>query len=427
MKRYLAIFLFISLFFASYPIATNEPQSQLLAISLRVLQVQLKTGESSRDILTLGGIKRIDGFIVDDKNRDVILFGTTGSGPAIYFDDFVTALRSVWLDNSAPGCSIDPTETTLLKIREVNKRFSQATSVAQAEQLLEEFKLVGAEPQNVRVLTIPRNTHFAQVMVEADYFTKRISNGTAVTDLEGFKSLAEIATDKLKHDVAAGKNSQMTMYNRFWFTPGKVKFEPGNGIVRLTACEVKLLTEQQFLSTQGKLVGSGNEQPLAQQFVREFTKRYDDIAGVAPKFAELKSLFRFVAIAKALNYADAFFTAGFEIDYFLNKYTVRPARVPQTLPGITEIKKIVIPQNNGEVFLWLLSFGGVEIDIQIDQKSWPKPKPQKTIPSKPQTQLKPSVSPATTKKRSIDESDKTRDKILQSRPSSNDLKWSVTL
>lgn len=430
MKQNLSIFLFIvvltNLLFISTFAVNNEPQVESIAISLSVLQEKLVAGQMSPDIMQLGGIKKIDGFVVDTKNHDVILFGTTGSGLPLYLDDFIIALRSVFIDNAPPGCSIDPTETTLSKIREFNNNFSLVTSTTAADNILEEFKKIGAEPQNVRVITVPRNTHFAQVMVAADYFTKRISNGTALTDLEGFKSLSAIAIEKLKQDVAAGKHPQLTMYNRFWFTPGTVQFSPENDIVQLTQCDVKLLTEQQFLNSQGKLAGSGKEQPMAQQFVQEFTKRYDDIATAAPIFAELKSLFRFVAIAKGIQYDNAVLTAGIDLNYLLNKYMDNPARVPQTLPGITDVKKIEIQQKNREVYLWLLSFGGVDMDIKIDQKSWIKPTMETKKPGlvQPKTIIKPTVSSDTGNKTSPG-LETTRDKILQSRPSSKELKWKI--
>jgi hypothetical protein len=421
------IIYFLCLWFSSFTFA-QELHTPVIALSLKVLQQHLQSGLISTDQMLLGGIKQINGFIIDSKNHDVILFGSTGSGPALQLDDLVIAFRSIWKDTIPPGCSIDPKESTLLNFRKFNQRFSQATSVAHAEEILKDFSQLGTDRQNVRIMSVPRNTHFAQIIVESDYLTKRISNGTALTELSGFKSLAAIATEKLKNDVAAGRNPQLTMYNRFWFTPGKVRFEPGDEIVRLTDCEVQLLTEQEFLSTQGKLIGSGKEEPMAQQFVQEFTSRYDEIAAVQPMFAEMKSLFRFVAIAKGMNYAEALNTAGLNLDYLLNNYTVRPARVPQTLPGITEIKKIIVPQENGQVFLWLLSYGGVDIDIKIDANSWPKTKAKPTS-SKPVTSYpKATVTTDTTaKKKTTVDLDKTKEAILKTRPSPNDLKWTIAL
>ncbi|MCX7918130.1 MAG: DUF1598 domain-containing protein [bacterium] len=419
------------LLFAFHTIA-QETNSPITALSLKVLQQQLQAGSVSPELMQLGGLKRIDGFILDKKNQDVILFGTTtGSAPALQLDDLVIAFRSVWKNTEPPGCSIDPKEETLLTFRQFSQQFSQTTSIAHAEEILKDFPKIGAEPQAVRVMSVPRNTHFAQIMVAADYFTKRISNGTAITELKDFKSLFAIAIEKLKQDVAAGRNPQLTMYNRFWFTPGKVRFEPGDEIVRLAECEVQLLTEQQFFSTQGKLIGSGKESPLAQQFVQEFTNRYDEIAAVQPMYAELKSLFRFVAIAKGMKHIDAFATAGLNQGFLFDKYTVRPARVPETLPGITEIKKIVISNSNEQVFVWLVSYGGVEIDIQIDDTTWPNPKllPQKPPSSKQKiTYPKATVTSDTTaRKKAAADLNKMKETILKSRPALDELKWTVAL
>ncbi|MFB3895389.1 MAG: DUF1598 domain-containing protein [bacterium] len=431
------ISIIFSLCFSPLAVA-QESKPPVTALSLQVLQQQLQSGKISADLMQLGGIKQIDGYVVDAETHDVILFGTAGSGIPLYLDDFVTALRSVMVDNASPGCSIDPAEPTLLKLRKFSQDFSMITSTTIANTVLEEFKRIGTEQQNVRVITVPHNSHFAQVMVTADYYTKRISNGTAVTELKGFKSLAALATEKLQQDVAAGKHPQLTMYNRFWFTPGDIQFSPGDKIVRLTQCEVKLLTEQEFLNPQGKLVGSGNEQPMAQAFVQEFTNRYDEIAAAAPIFADLKSLFRMVAIAKGMQYDNALSTAGLNLDFILNKYRINPARVPQTLSGITEVKQIEIKQTNREIYLWLLSFGGVDMDIKIDPKNWKKPtggtsgggsppggKPK---PGKLQFSIEPphGHSQDTTKKTSEGKPAPTRDTILKSRPSTKELKWTVS-
>jgi hypothetical protein len=140
-----------------------------------------------------------------------------------------------------------------------------------------------------------------------------------------------------------------------------------------------------------------------------------------------------------LQYDEALSTAGLNLDYLLYKYQINPARVPQTLPGITEIKKIVIKQTNREIYLWLLSFGGVDMDIKIDPKSWKKsaggisvgskPSGGKPAPGKPQppTETLHGHTHDTTKQTLNETPAPTRDNILKSRPGTKDLKWKVAI
>ncbi|MDP3013996.1 MAG: hypothetical protein Q8M92_07130, partial [Candidatus Subteraquimicrobiales bacterium] len=98
------------------------------AVSLKVLQNKVKDCIAKEtcpeNILQLCGIKRVMGYVIDEKNRDIILIGNIDdSMPPLYLEDFVIALRNTWMMYaelkgntyyySNPGCSIDPDPNVL--------------------------------------------------------------------------------------------------------------------------------------------------------------------------------------------------------------------------------------------------------------------------------------------------------------------------
>src|SRR3954462_2305029 len=105
----------------SSPIAwgSSVTETQTRVIRLRPLQKlvhdSLRSGRLDRSALTLFGITRLDGFVVDEKNRDVLLFGQVARRfPTLHLADLITAMRNVWLSpQEDPACSIDPRQEDL--------------------------------------------------------------------------------------------------------------------------------------------------------------------------------------------------------------------------------------------------------------------------------------------------------------------------
>ena len=51
---------------------------------------------------------------------------------------------------------------------------------------------------------VPFDTHFAKVMVNADYYMKRLVNGSVDLNVAGFRSLMSMSVDAGKKALAAG-------------------------------------------------------------------------------------------------------------------------------------------------------------------------------------------------------------------------------
>jgi hypothetical protein len=105
--------------------------------------------------LHLAGLTRVDGYVVDRVNDDVILFGVAESAPELHVGDLVVALRNAALAYaelrgntyyySAPGCSIDPDPDVIRQLQYIgNEIFQNAASGS--ESGLERWNRICRQP-----------------------------------------------------------------------------------------------------------------------------------------------------------------------------------------------------------------------------------------------------------------------------------------
>ncbi len=348
------------------------------AVSLRVLQSTLKSG-GSEQAMRMCGITKISGYIVDPGTHDIILFGEVDKSlPALNFDDFVVALRNAWYVYgqtrgntryySAPGCSIDPIPNTLRELAGASNKISQATTPEERATAIQTWKAIGHKPQNVRVMGVPFDSRFARVMVDADFYMKRLANGTVSLQINGFQSMTEMLLGQARLAMASGESvdTGQTM-NRFWFCPGDTTFSGEDGVVALRTCPVKLLTEEQFLSTSG-VEGYGRPNPTAQRFADGFTLHYKEISAARPIYHELQGLFRLAAIARLMKDERAAETSGFDMRYLLYNRPVAVTPVSRAVTGLADFQELTDDRRVGEEihtsFYWHMTCGGVSMDIR---------------------------------------------------------------
>lgn len=352
------------------------------AVSLRVLQQRLSECRGSfarcpEPLATLGGLSWLDGYLVAEEGREIILYGKRVPGePSLSTEDFAVALRNAWylyaeqrgntLYYSTPGCSIDPDPTVVAELQRIGRGILGASTPEAIEVAIERWRSKCSAPQQVSILGVP-SSRFARIMVEADYLMKRIVDGSQEAGVEGFLGLPARATQALLQEASGGSIPQMTFspVNRFEFFPGEVVFGvDNNGIVQIERCPVTILTEAEYLSRSGRLTGSGQADPRAQALAEEFTARYREIAARHPVYRELEGLFRFVAVASLMRkQVDRPLVAP-----LLDGPAVMGADISATKPGLSSVTRISrsSPTADGETILqlWVPTCGGVNIDIE---------------------------------------------------------------
>jgi uncharacterized protein DUF1598 len=356
---------------------------EIRAVSLNSLQQTLKTCQPNNscpsEALDVGGIRRLSGVLVDEAG-DLILFGRVDPNlPPLHLDDFVVALRSAWLkyaelkgdvlEYTTPGCSIDPYDENVRSLHAIGQQISNANSFVAKDKYIAEWKRECEKEQAVKVLGIPFDTHFAQVMVKADYDLKRLSDGTDSADVPGFVSLS----DKAMHDATTALSQQQKIQlpgfslNRFWLYPGENVYEEDAGVFFLKDSPVTLQTELMHSDRKGKVSGSGTAEPEAYRFVTDFTLLYGKIAYDKTVYQELEALFRFVSIAGIIK-EEVGDNPRFDLSYLLDGYRIKETPVERSLPGRHSVKEYSEKREESggysEIRLWLPSCGGVDISVE---------------------------------------------------------------
>lgn len=370
------------------------------AVSLNALADAMKSGQMTAQAESLCGITRVTGYVVDKKSRDIVLVGAVDpSLPALHLEDFVVAMRSAWIlyaqtkgrvrYYSDPGCSIDPNPRVLGQLRDLQSNPVDLSDADAIESASDQWREIGRQPQNVRVMGVPFYSRFAKTMVDADYYMKRLVNGSVKLDIAGFTSLSDLHVAAYREQVRGRIDSTEhgTSMNRFWFSPGEVTYEAQDSAIILRSCSVKLLTEEEFLNSQGGVSGMGRPDPLAGAFARSFTECYDQIALQRPVYRQLQGLFAFVAIARLMkdDHAESISPGAF--GYLLKGYKVPVAPVSRQVNGLTDIRQIneVVNTTQGRQTITLIqsSCGGVSMSVR----------PKRINPVKVATRIRPNPIP----------------------------------
>ena len=357
----------------------RDPQL-VTVVSLKALQNTLAAcqakGSCPNQLEKLSGITRLLGFVVDEKNHDLLLIGRAEAGaPPLHLEDFVVALRAAWMryaqiegntyTYSNPGCSIDPDPAVIGQLNAVGRRIASASSANGVETAIDAWRATCKQPQKVRVLGVPFDSHFAQVMVSADYDMKTLADGTAETKIPGLIGVSDMMLETEKEAAAARQPISVSPnLNRFWFYPGPSVYDESSGVVFIRQCPVELLTEQMH-AVGGKIVGDQSVDPFADAFRHNVTALYDELGRARPIYRELENMFRFVAVATAIKTK---YPEAANLDYLLDRYQAPPdTQVDRTVAGRDGVKKYAETKMSGalteSVSLWVPSCGGVDIAI----------------------------------------------------------------
>ena len=349
------------------------------ALSLSVLQQRVKRCQTSNhcpDSLTkLGGLTHIAGYFIDERNRDIILFGEASEvRRPLYTDDLVIALRNTWLKYAeikgrtryytAPTVSIDPKPEVLRQL--------DVIGIDDAER----WRRVCQQFQTVRILGIPFDSRFAKTMVHADYDLKKLVGGPDNHHITGLVSLTGMRLLKTRQDMATGRASEQSVssMHRFWFSAGDNLYYEDAGAVLLTSSPVILMTEQQFLNSKGKLVGAQKSDPIAQKFVNTFSTLYPEIARRQPIYADLENLFRMVALTKIFKYKQALAQAGLTLTYLLDDYQITHTVVERQMPGYANVidfeERLKTDRHDQSMRMYLPSCGGVGMGIHLSNDNF---------------------------------------------------------
>lgn len=242
------------------------------------------------------------------------MIGMESFKPVIELEDLVVALRAFRpgaQENSVIGCSIDPTAEGLKRMQEFLAQarvgFTPAKTQFIAEGLRQNLGM-----QTVSVFGVSPKTHFAHVMVEADYRMKLIGIGLE-SPVASITSYVEKANPS-----AVAKNA----LSRWYFTPDYeciVQAEDANAI-ELVGGRIKLIGEEERVSANGERVSDKETKNAASKaFCESMTKNYGELAKASSVFGQLRNVVDLSIVAAYMQAEDLYGKAGWDMEFFGNE------------------------------------------------------------------------------------------------------------
>jgi hypothetical protein len=265
----------------------------------------------SKDIVIAGPA---EGWAQDLSGR---VCGIQTGRPVVELQDLIVALRSFppggrGADNI--GCSIDPTKDGLARLQEYIRRAPPNGSGPDTERFVTGMK-EALGMQNVTVNGVPSDTHFAHVLVEADYRMKLISIGLEQPPIS-LKSYVDRANPNM-----VSKNA----LQRWYFVPDYqcVRVSDDEMAMQLVGEGVKLVGADELVGSNGErqqAAGKGNG--AAKAFADEFTKKYPQLSAALPIYSQLRNLIDMSVVAAFLQQRDYYGKVDWHMEGFGNEATM---------------------------------------------------------------------------------------------------------
>jgi hypothetical protein len=298
----------------------------LRMVSLRGLAEAIETanrensGRLPEEVQYLAGLQRIQYILVYPEENDVVLAGpgegwtvderanvvgiSTGR-PVLLLDDLLVALRyATEARTEGISCSIDPTE-------EGNRRLAQILDQQRQQSRLNPPALEAAikqayGPQQISITGVPQTSHFARVLVAADYRMKRLAMKIDESPVRGLPSYL---------DLIKGSRIPSNVNPRWWMA---CNYEPlaasEDGLAwELRGPGVQVMTEDEFIEEDGDVSGTGRRGAAAQRWADMMTEKYDALSARDSVFGELRNIMDMCVVAALLEKEGLLVKAGLSV------------------------------------------------------------------------------------------------------------------
>ena len=287
-----------------------KEKTDLRRISLRKLSEIIGEAEANNfelpaDVRYLAGLQRVQYVFVYPEKNDIVIagpgdgwmvteagdvVGKTNGLPILQLEDLLIALRtSEQARRLGISCSIDPTEKGMRAMRAVAKRQGNfhPSILPKMEHAM------GA--QQIKLTGVPTDSHFARVLVAADYRMKRIAMQLERSPLRQLPSYLQM----MQHSKVKIRN----MMPRWWMA---CDYEPmgrtADGLGwELRGPGVKVMTEMDFVAADGSRQGTGKASGLAQKWADTMTDNYEELSKTSPVFGQLRNLMDLSVIAAVID------------------------------------------------------------------------------------------------------------------------------
>ena len=341
--------------------------SKLRKVSLsRLIKLMDKAtaeGQSPDEVMSsLAGLTRIRYVFYYPESKDIVLAGPAegwvetpdgrvvgwNSGqPILQLEDLAVALRTFapgGKKNSLVYCSIDPTEEGLQRMQQFLSQMGRQI-VPGDEQFIVEGLRDSLGLQVITVGGVPADTHFAQVLVEADYRMKLIGIGLErppvnIASFVAMSNPASIARNALQ---------------RWYFVPDyqRIKVADDGHAAEFVGSGVKLVGEDEVVNQDGGRQGTASQSPASRKFTRSFTEKYNQLAERAPVYGQLRNCIDMLVAAAFIQQQDLYGQAeidlgalGDEQAYQVETYNA-PKQVATAVNSMWKGRRLMTPVGGG--------------------------------------------------------------------------------
>lgn len=343
-------------------------RSPLRKVSLtrleRIIKERLAKGQSIDDSMHhLAGLTRIQYVFCYPETGDIVIAGpaeawgeapggrTLGietGRPVLELQDLIVALRTFPPQSGRRAplifCSIDPTPEGLSRMQEFLSQYGRTHTSIDTQFVVNELRnRLGT--QVITVGGVSPKTHFAQVLVEADYRMKLIGIGLEQPPVR----LASYV------DRARPGSGSRNALQRWFFVPNYecVRVSEDALAMELVGDGVKLVGENEVVGSDGSRSTARTSNPASEAFVRAFTKVYPKLADRAPVYAQLRNCIDLAVAAAFIQDQDYYEAAGWKPEVFDNEalYPVEtynpPKQVASAVNAMWKGRTLMTPIGGG--------------------------------------------------------------------------------
>ncbi len=342
-------------------------RSTLRYISLKHLEkaIREKNGEITDEMRYLAGLLRVryvfffpdsgdiviagpaEGWTADPAGR---IIGISSARPVIRLDDLCVALRAFPPSGSTTrliGCSIDPTKEGLAAMQRFLRSIGSSANPndPQRTQFIVEGLQSNLGLQTVTVNGVSAKTHFAEVMVEADYRMKLIGIGLEKPPVKLVSWVDRANAAQISRNALA----------RWFFTPDYqcLRTSADGAAMELVGDGVKVIGEDELVAASGQRAAVGHGNNASQAFVQAFTKVYSELADKSVVYAELRNVIDLSVMAAYIQQHDFYGKANWKMDVLGDEKTIAtetynaPKQVATAVNAIWKGHQLLTPVGGG--------------------------------------------------------------------------------
>jgi len=319
-----------------------EEMLQLAGLT-RVQYVFVYPGEGSEpgEVVIAGPA---EGWIVDATGR--VIGAETGS-PTLLLEDLAAAIRAFppgQPHDRSIGCSIDPKQAGLVAMQAFLKKVGRVNPQANTDQIVNGMR-EALGMQTVRIDGVSPATHFAQVMVEADYRMKLIGIGLERPPVKMSSWI----------DLASAGSVAANALQRWYFVPNYqcIRISEDDLAIELVGRGVKLCGADEVVLRDGRRLGANRPDHASKTFTETFTKNYAAIAAQNPVYAQLRNLIDLAVAAAYLQEHDAYGRSQWGAESFRNEevYSIQrflpPTEVETAIAAVWRGNRLLTPIGGG--------------------------------------------------------------------------------